>query len=74
MNITTERLNILRKLFVVAALCLGAFVIVPALAAPRTDIYYLDLAPAITIDHGDNIAPPECAAVISALHRTSKCW
>jgi hypothetical protein len=44
------------------------------MAAPRADIYYLHLAPAITIDHGDNIAPPECAAVIPALHRTSKCW
>jgi hypothetical protein len=37
------------------------------MAAPPADIYHLDLAPAITIDHGDNIAPPECAAIIPAV-------
>ena len=58
----------LRKLFAVAALCLASLAFAPvAMASPPTDFCVLDLAPAIPIDHGVNLAPAECPAVVAAV-------
>ena len=58
----------IRKLCIVTALCIGALLATPAaFAAPPADVCVLDLSAGVPIDHGFNVAPTECAAVVAAV-------